>query len=45
VYQPPTREWAFDTNFRDPAKRPPGTPEVRAMVRQTWAMVQADETN
>jgi hypothetical protein len=39
IYNPPNRVWAFDTNFRDPAKLPPGTPGVRALIRSMWAMV------
>ncbi|MBK8150098.1 MAG: pilus assembly PilX N-terminal domain-containing protein [Acidobacteria bacterium] len=26
VYNPPTRNWVFDTTFLDPARLPPGTP-------------------
>lgn len=36
IYNPPNRVWAFDTNFRDPAKLPPGTPGVRALIRSMW---------
>jgi hypothetical protein len=39
IYNPPNRSWAFDQNFRDPNKLPPGTPQVRALVRGLWAMV------
>lgn len=39
IYNPPMRQWAFDRNFRDPVKLPPGTPTVRALVRVNWAMV------
>jgi hypothetical protein len=39
IYNPPTRDWAFDQNFRDPNKLPPGTPQVRALIRGLWAMV------
>lgn len=44
IYNPPNRDWAFDTNFRDPAKLPPGTPCVRALIRSTWAMVKPNTT-
>ena len=27
-YGAPTRDWAFDTRFRDPTQLPPGTPVV-----------------
>jgi hypothetical protein len=39
IYNPPGRNWAFDLNFRNPAKLPPGTPSVRAMVRGQWATI------
>jgi hypothetical protein len=39
VYSPPTRNWAFDLNFMDATKLPPGTPQVSALVRGTWAMI------
>lgn len=35
-YDIPTRELYFDNNFTDPAKLPPGTPQVRALVRGKW---------
>jgi hypothetical protein len=25
-YDPPSRDWQFDTRFRDPTQLPPGTP-------------------
>ena len=37
VYSPPTRQWTFDLNFMDVTKLPPGTPEVRALIRGEWA--------
>jgi hypothetical protein len=39
IYNPPTRKWAFDLNFMDSTKLPPGTPEVRALIRADWAAV------
>lgn len=39
VYQPPTRNWAFDLNFLDPMKLPPGTPMILTTIRAKWAMV------
>jgi hypothetical protein len=39
IYNPPTRNWAFDTNFTNPAKIPPGTPSVRVLVRDSWATI------
>ncbi len=32
-YDPPSRDWQFDTRFRDPTQLPPGTP-VTATVSQ-----------
>jgi hypothetical protein len=26
IYSPPTRDWAFDSTFKEPTKLPPGTP-------------------
>ncbi|HEY3864385.1 MAG TPA: hypothetical protein VGO59_21135 [Verrucomicrobiae bacterium] len=37
VYNPPTRNWAFDTNFNDPAKLPPLTPRVIYLNRARWS--------
>jgi hypothetical protein len=36
IYNPPTRNWAFDQNFRDPSKVPPGCPSVRVLIRGSW---------
>ena len=36
VYNPPTRNWAFDLNFTDPSKLPPLTPKVYRLIRATW---------
>jgi hypothetical protein len=41
VYNPPTRNWAFDQNFTDALKLPPGTPEVRAVLKSSWNTVAA----
>jgi hypothetical protein len=35
-YNPPTRNWAFDLNFLNPAKLPPGTPAFRVLIRGDW---------
>ncbi len=32
-YSPPRRDWSFDTDFRDPALLPPGTPNVGQVLR------------
>lgn len=37
TYNPPTRVWDFDTDLLDPAKLPPGTPMVNAVVKRGWA--------
>lgn len=36
VYDPPARNWAFDLNFLDAKKLPPGTPAVSTLIRGTW---------
>lgn len=36
-YVPPRRNWAFDLNFREVSKLPPGTPMMRLLVRGAWA--------
>ena len=45
IYNPPIRDWAFDENFRDPTKLPPGTPSVRVLIRGAWAMVRPGTTD
>jgi hypothetical protein len=40
-YTPPKRSWAFDINFLDATKLPPGTPKVRSMIRGEWATLGA----
>jgi hypothetical protein len=35
-YDPPTRNWAFDLNFKSASKLPPLTPDSRAMIRGNW---------
>ncbi|MBI5385760.1 MAG: hypothetical protein HZA90_13860 [Verrucomicrobia bacterium] len=44
IYNPPDRDWAFDQNFRDVNKLPPGTPQIRALIRGQWAMVRPNST-
>jgi hypothetical protein len=39
VYNPPTRNWAFDNNFSNPAKQPPMTPQVITVSRSKWALL------
>jgi len=45
VYSPPTRQWTFDLNFMDATKLPPGTPEVRALIRGQWAAIKPGTVN
>ncbi len=45
IYEAPTRQWAFDLNFIDPTKLPPGTPQLTAMIRGSWAVIKAGVTN
>jgi len=35
-YYAPTRDFNFDPNFKDVAKLPPGTPELRTLIRGKW---------
>ena len=37
VYNPPTRNWGFDLNFKQQGKLPPMTPQLRAIYRAIWA--------
>jgi hypothetical protein len=37
VYGVPTRQWGFDTNFKQQNRLPPMTPQVRAIIRSSWA--------
>jgi hypothetical protein len=36
-YYAPTRDFNFDPNFRNVQNLPPGTPELRTMIRGEWA--------
>lgn len=36
-YDPPNRNWSFDTDFNDPSKLPPQTPMVRVFQRVGWS--------
>jgi len=38
-YGVPTRDWAFDTRFQDPANLPPGTPVVGSVVQTAYRPV------
>ncbi|MGC8828907.1 MAG: hypothetical protein ACP5TE_03945 [Verrucomicrobiia bacterium] len=39
VYNPPNRNWSFDVNFYNPARLPPLTPSVRAVIRFKWKSI------
>jgi hypothetical protein len=39
VYDPPARNWAYDTNFDDPTKLPPLTPSFQSVKRRQWVTV------
>ena len=43
-YTPPHRNWAFDSNFRDPNKLPPLTPSFLEVKRTQWATLPPDQT-
>lgn len=45
VYNPPTRNWAFDQNFKNPQKLPPLTPRVVHINRSTWALLPPNTTS
>ncbi len=42
VYSPPTRRWAFDLNFMDATKLPPGTPQLLTIIRAAWSILPPD---
>lgn len=35
-YDPPDRNWVFDTDFLDPTKLPPGTPLISVLQKTSW---------
>jgi hypothetical protein len=35
-YKAPRRDWGFDTDFLDPSKLPPGTPQVNVAQKISW---------
>ena len=41
-YTPPTRKWAFDNNFMNPLKQPPGAPAFRYLNRGDWLTLGRD---
>jgi hypothetical protein len=44
VYNPPNRNWAFDTNFTNPSQLPPLTPRVIYLNRARWATLPPGST-
>jgi hypothetical protein len=42
VYNPPTRNWAFDLNFNNPAKQPPMMPSVISVDRAAWTFLRTN---
>lgn len=44
-YNAPTRNWAFDLNFMDSTKLPPGTPDLRTLIRGKWQIIAPGQTN
>jgi hypothetical protein len=36
-YNAPTRKWGFDLNFLNSSRLPPLTPQVKGVIRGTWA--------
>jgi hypothetical protein len=45
VYNPPTRDWTFDTNFQNPQDIPPLTPKVIYLQRARWATLAPGTTS
>jgi hypothetical protein len=39
VYNPPSRNWAFDVNFLDSTRLPPDTPQFRKISRWLWTFM------
>jgi len=44
VYNPPVRDWAFDTNFNNPSQLPPLTPKVIYLNRARWTSLPPGST-
>ena len=41
-YGAPTRNWKFNADLQDPTKQPPGTPELRVLIRGDWRLVKGN---
>lgn len=39
VYDPPNRNWAYDTDLLSPANWPPGAPKVHTVQRGSWRQI------
>lgn len=44
-YAIPDRNFSFDNNFTSQAKLPPGTPELRTLIRAGWATIPPNTTD
>lgn len=44
-YYPPARNFSFDLNYLDITKQPPGTPELRAIIRSAWSLPPPNTTD
>lgn len=44
-YSAPNRNFNFDPNFLDSTRMPPGSPELRVLIRGTWAAAPPNRTN
>jgi hypothetical protein len=45
VYNPPHRNWAFDTNFSNPTQLPPLTPKIMYINRARWSSLAPGSTS
>jgi hypothetical protein len=45
VYNTPQRNYSLDQNLQDSAKLPPGTPQLRTLIRSDWQVVRAGTVN
>jgi hypothetical protein len=45
VYNPPYRNWTYDTNFNIPTSLPPLTPSLQVVSRSQWAALAPNQTS
>jgi hypothetical protein len=45
VYNPPARNWSYDTNFNNPTLLPPLTPSLQVVARSQWATLAPNQTS